>query len=127
MPRLLDSSVRRFVATLLFEGTKEEVARQEKIVYKVAEKYGGLKGGEDNGIRGYFLTFMIAYLRDFGFQFSFISESFETSVPWDNVLPLCSQGALALLLRWLARLPCCCCLCFAAAQSRQPSPGRLRR
>jgi len=32
---------------------------------------------------------MIAYLRDFGFNYSFMAESFETSVPWDNVQPLC--------------------------------------
>lgn len=25
---------------------------------------------------------MIAYLRDFGMNFHFIAESFETSVPW---------------------------------------------
>ena len=51
--------------TLAFEGTKEEVNRQEKFTYKVAKKYHGMKAGEQNGIRGYFLTFMIAYIRDF--------------------------------------------------------------
>ena len=34
---------------------------------------------------------MIAYLRDFGFNYCFLSESFETSVPWDNVLVLCNS------------------------------------
>jgi alkyldihydroxyacetonephosphate synthase len=44
---------------------------------------------QENGIRGYFLTFMIAYLRDFGFKYNFMAESFETTVPYDKVLPLC--------------------------------------
>ena len=34
---------------------------------------------------------MIAYLRDFGFEFGVLSESFETAVPWEQVLPLCEQ------------------------------------
>lgn len=59
---------------------------------------------------------MIAYLRDFGafvrsspflplssfvilpllvagVNYSFIAESFETSAPWDAVVPLCNNGA----------------------------------
>ena len=55
-------------ATLLFEGSKQEIDAQEKTVYRIAAKYGGMKAGVDNGIRGYFLTYMIAYLRDFGEQ-----------------------------------------------------------
>ncbi|XP_064643514.1 alkyldihydroxyacetonephosphate synthase, peroxisomal-like [Lineus longissimus] len=77
------------VATLLFEGTKEEVAAQEKRVYNIASKFGGLPGGEDNGKRGYMLTFVIAYLRDVGLEYYVVAESFETSVAWDRVLDLC--------------------------------------
>lgn len=77
------------VATLLFEGTKEDVAAQEKRVYELAGKYGGLPGGEENGMNGYMLTFVIAYLRDLGFEYCCVAESFETSVPWDRVLDLC--------------------------------------
>lgn len=44
----------------------------------IAGQFRGLDAGEENGYRGYFLTFMIAYLRDFGVNFSFIAESFET-------------------------------------------------
>ncbi len=36
--------------------------------------------GPENGRRGYFLTYMIAYLRDYGFNYGFMAESFETSV-----------------------------------------------
>jgi len=77
------------VATLLFEGTKENVAAQEKKVYEVASKYGGIAGGEENGMNGYMLTFVIAYLRDMAFEYCVVAESFETSVPWDRVLDLC--------------------------------------
>jgi len=77
-------------ATLLFEGTKAEVAQQEKAVYAIAKQFSGIKAGAENGIRGYFLTYMIAYLRDFGLNYSFIGESFETSVPYENIVPLCT-------------------------------------
>lgn len=78
-------------ATLLFEGTAAEVKAQEKQVYGIAAKYGGMKAGAENGIRGYFLTYMIAYLRDFGMNYQFIGESFETSCPHENVLALCEN------------------------------------
>ena len=74
--------------TLLFEGTNKLVASQSSTVYAIADKYGGLKGGEENGKRGYFLTYMIAYIRDFGMKYYYIGESFETSVPWANVQQL---------------------------------------
>uniref|UniRef100_A0A8C9V3U7 Alkylglycerone-phosphate synthase n=1 Tax=Scleropages formosus TaxID=113540 RepID=A0A8C9V3U7_SCLFO len=77
------------VATLLFEGDRERVLWHEKQVYDIAAKFGGLAAGEDNGQRGYMLTFVIAYLRDLGMDYYVIGESFETSVPWDRVLDLC--------------------------------------
>uniref|UniRef100_A0A6B2L0P4 Alkylglycerone-phosphate synthase n=1 Tax=Arcella intermedia TaxID=1963864 RepID=A0A6B2L0P4_9EUKA len=78
-------------ATLVFEGTKEEVSSQQKIVYAIAKRYNGVKADAKNGKRGYELTFMIAYLRDFAFQVGMISESFETSVPWSNTYALCQR------------------------------------
>uniref|UniRef100_A0A7N6FIL9 Alkylglycerone-phosphate synthase n=1 Tax=Anabas testudineus TaxID=64144 RepID=A0A7N6FIL9_ANATE len=72
------------VATLLFEGDREKVLQHEKQVYNIAAKFGGLAAGEDNGQRGYMLTFVIAYLRDLGMDYYVIGESFETSVPWDR-------------------------------------------
>jgi len=77
------------VATLLFEGTKDEVNAREKKVYEIGAKFGGMPGGEENGQRGYMLTYVIAYIRDFGFDYHVVAESFETSVPWDRVLDLC--------------------------------------
>uniref|UniRef100_A0A665X3F1 Alkylglycerone-phosphate synthase n=1 Tax=Echeneis naucrates TaxID=173247 RepID=A0A665X3F1_ECHNA len=79
------------VATLLFEGDRERVLQHEKQVYDIAAKFGGLAAGEDNGQRGYMLTFVIAYLRDLGMDYYVIGESFETSVPWDRVLDICQN------------------------------------
>jgi alkyldihydroxyacetonephosphate synthase len=75
--------------TLLMEGTAEEVAIQERMLYDIASKFGGLAGGEENGRRGYRMTFAIAYVRDLGFDYCYLSESFETSAPWSRVLELC--------------------------------------
>ncbi|XP_064832996.1 alkyldihydroxyacetonephosphate synthase, peroxisomal-like isoform X4 [Oncorhynchus masou masou] len=72
------------VATLLFEGDRERVLQHEKRVYDIAKTFGGLAAGEDNGQRGYILTFVIAYLRDLGMDYCVVAESFETSVPWDS-------------------------------------------
>ncbi|XP_027721718.1 alkyldihydroxyacetonephosphate synthase, peroxisomal [Vombatus ursinus] len=77
------------VATLLFEGDREKVLQHEKQVYDIAAKFGGLAAGEDNGQRGYLLTYVIAYLRDLGLEFYILGESFETSAPWDRVIDLC--------------------------------------
>lgn len=74
--------------TLVFEGTKEEVDRQEKLVYRLAKKHKGFKGGAENGKRGYMLTFGIAYIRDFVLQHNILGESFETSVPWSQAQEL---------------------------------------
>ncbi len=74
--------------TLVFEGPKDEVDRQEKIVQQLAKKHGGFKGGAENGKRGYLLTFGIAYIRDFVLQHNILGESFETSVPWSQAQEL---------------------------------------
>lgn len=33
---------------------------------------------------------MIGYLRDFGFKFHLVAESFETSLPWKDVSKMCN-------------------------------------
>jgi alkyldihydroxyacetonephosphate synthase len=76
------------VATLVFEGSAEEVAFQEHAVYRIAKQHGGMKAGAKNGERGYQLTFGIAYIRDLTFSHWAIAESFETSVPWSQALSL---------------------------------------
>eukprot|EP00743_Colponemidia_sp_Colp-15_P002674 GILK01002897.1.p1 GENE.GILK01002897.1~~GILK01002897.1.p1 ORF type:complete len:630 (-),score=93.02 GILK01002897.1:76-1785(-) len=82
---------RMTAVTLMFEGEPDDVTAQEKRIYGLCSKFGGLNGGPENGERGYFLTYMIAYLRDYAFQYGFIAESFETSVPWNNVLAVCEN------------------------------------
>lgn len=72
-------------ATIVMEGSKEEVARQEKSLYRHAKKYRGLPGGAEAGQRGYLLTYAIAYIRDFVVTFDVIGETFETTVPWSKV------------------------------------------
>ncbi len=51
------------VATLLMEGNKPDVESLEKKIIELAESLGGLSAGEENGKRGYLLTFVIAYIR----------------------------------------------------------------
>jgi alkyldihydroxyacetonephosphate synthase len=81
------------VATLVLEGTVEEVKYQRKQVFKLARKYGGISGGEGNGKRGYMLTYAIAYLRDFLADFYIIGETYETTVPWSKIQDVCQAVA----------------------------------
>ncbi|VDN07674.1 unnamed protein product [Thelazia callipaeda] len=79
------------VVTCVYEGASDEVKRQEEKLTILAQKYGGMSGGADNGKYGYRLTFAIAYLRDLGLDYSVVGESFETSIPWDKVIPMCNN------------------------------------
>eukprot|EP01091_Cochliopodium_minus_P020029 TRINITY_DN8619_c0_g1_i1.p1 TRINITY_DN8619_c0_g1~~TRINITY_DN8619_c0_g1_i1.p1 ORF type:complete len:613 (-),score=168.47 TRINITY_DN8619_c0_g1_i1:74-1912(-) len=89
--KLMKFDVDKMVAaTLVFEGDKEEVEYQKKKIYSIAAQFHGVKAGAENGKRGYFLTYMIAYLRDYALNYYYIAESFETSVPWSNVHQLIS-------------------------------------
>jgi len=77
--------------TLVFEGTRTEVEQQKRDLYRIAERHGGMKAGDENGRRGYQLTYSIAYIRDFLMNYYIIAESFETSVSWSNALALCDN------------------------------------
>jgi alkyldihydroxyacetonephosphate synthase len=72
--------------TLLFEGNEREVSAQERGVYALAKRNRGMRAGAENGRRGYELTFAIAYIRDFIMEHWLVAESFETTVPWSQVL-----------------------------------------
>jgi alkyldihydroxyacetonephosphate synthase len=78
-------------AIFIFEGNKEHVEIQKNILITLANKYGGIDAGETAGKRSYFLTFTIAYFRDLAMKFGFLAESFETFVPYHNVLSLCDN------------------------------------
>jgi len=77
--------------TLVFEGAKSEVERQQSDVYRIAAKHGGMKAGAENGRRGYQLTYSIAYIRDFLMNYYIIAESFETSCAWSDALKICDN------------------------------------
>ncbi|MCP5098991.1 MAG: FAD-binding oxidoreductase [Chloroflexi bacterium] len=72
-------------ATIVMEGTAEEVGYQAKLINRLAKKHRGIAGGEGNGRRGYMLTYAIAYIRDFLSDFHIIGETYETTVPWSKV------------------------------------------
>lgn len=73
------------LCTIVYEGTAKQVEHEKSIIAHFCKKYNGFRAGGDNGRRGYFLTFMIAYLRDYGMHYGFFAESFETSVNWKLV------------------------------------------
>jgi alkyldihydroxyacetonephosphate synthase len=77
--------------TLVFEGSRTEVQQQQRELYKIAARHGGMKAGAENGRRGYQLTYSIAYIRDFLMNYYIIAESFETSVSWSDALGLCNN------------------------------------
>jgi alkyldihydroxyacetonephosphate synthase len=74
--------------TLLFEGNKEEQEEIHRRTLECAKKFYGMAAGAENGLRGYMLTYLIAYIRDFACNHKIAAESFETSVPWSNVSSL---------------------------------------
>ncbi|ETK79764.1 hypothetical protein L915_14400 [Phytophthora nicotianae] len=84
-------------ATVLLEGTSQQkVTEQQKRIQTIAKRHEGMVGGEENGKRGYFFTYIIAYLRDFALDYYFMSESFETCVPWTNARQLITDIKLAI-------------------------------
>jgi alkyldihydroxyacetonephosphate synthase len=90
--RIRGFDINKFVGcTVVFEGTRQEVDNQKANLYKIAAKFNGLVAGSENGLKGYFLTFAIAYVRDFAAQYCYIAESFETSCPWSKVSTLCAK------------------------------------
>ncbi|XP_065341844.1 alkyldihydroxyacetonephosphate synthase, peroxisomal-like [Cloeon dipterum] len=78
-------------AVAVFEGFKDEVAINKVKIEKLVVKYGGVSAGAKNGERGYLLTSTIGYMRDICLNLGMLSDSFETSVPWDRVLQLCQN------------------------------------
>lgn len=73
------------LATLVMEGEREAICYEQKVVKKLVKKHGGMSGGEKNGKRGYLLTNLIAYIRDFLSDYNIIGETMETTVPWDKI------------------------------------------
>lgn len=80
-------------ATIVMEGTAEEVEYQADTVKRVAARHGGVSGGAHNGQRGYMLTYAIAYIRDFLTDYHIIGETYETTVPWSRIQEVCDAVA----------------------------------
>ncbi|XP_060083955.1 alkyldihydroxyacetonephosphate synthase, peroxisomal-like [Ylistrum balloti] len=76
-------------ATIVFEGTKEEVVHQKTMMKKLAKKYNGVFGGGSNGKLGYALTYAIAYIRDFFLDYYILGETYETTVLWNDIEKVC--------------------------------------
>lgn len=55
--------------TLLFEGDKDDCEIKMKKVMTIAKGFHGMAGGPENGLRGYLLTFLIAYTRDLAMKY----------------------------------------------------------
>lgn len=89
--------------TIVMEGTRREVAEQERAVRRIATRFRAVWGGAENGRRGYTLTFAIGYLRDFLSEYGLVGESFETSVPWDRIETMCTAVERALAAECAAR------------------------
>ena len=79
------SSKEMVCATILFEGSEDEVREQQRQIKRLARQHGGLLLGPSVGRSGYELTYVIAYLRDFALSFNFLGDSFETFAPWSKV------------------------------------------
>lgn len=77
--------------TLLFEGAKDEMTALHKKTVATATKFKGMAAGPENGMRGYLLTFLIAYIRDLASNHLVAAESFETSCKWSDVSSLSSR------------------------------------
>ena len=76
------------VVTLLFEGSSEEVSSLEEKIYELGKRFGGLTAGEENGKRGYMLTFVIAYLRvSYCLSYCFIFQIIKSFTINDRILP----------------------------------------
>ena len=76
-------------ATILMEGSQQEVSFQKSNILSLAQQFKGLAAGAENGRRGYQLTYAIAYIRDFLTDFHIVGETFETSVAWSDVFRVC--------------------------------------
>ncbi len=72
-------------ATIVMEGSHQEISAQHKHLNRLARKFRGIAGGAANGRRGYMLTYAIAYIRDFLAPYYISGETYETSCAWDRL------------------------------------------
>ena len=77
--------------TMLFEGSESWARNAHAAITKLGKEFGGMIGGPENGMRGYLMTFLIAYTRDLAMQHYTLGESFELSCPWNKVSLMCKK------------------------------------
>eukprot|EP01083_Nonionella_stella_P310604 1104239_1 len=66
-------------ATIVYEGSKNEIDIQQKMMNRLIAENNGIRGGGESGKAGFNLTFAIAYIRDFVYvNFGACGESWET-------------------------------------------------
>ncbi|MCK9621552.1 MAG: FAD-binding oxidoreductase [Methylobacter sp.] len=97
LQRWLLTSVKKFdpetlaAATIVIEGSADEVIAQRRALDRLVRRYGAIYGGAENGQRGYQLTYAIAYIRDLLMRYSVIGETYETSASWDCIQAICDE------------------------------------
>jgi alkyldihydroxyacetonephosphate synthase len=97
LQRWLLTSVKKFdletlaAATIVIEGSADEVIAQRRALDRLVKRYGAIYGGAENGRRGYQLTYAIAYIRDFLMRYAVIGETYETSASWDCIETICDE------------------------------------
>lgn len=89
----------------MFEGSAESIARQKSTIFRIARAFDGYSGGAEAGKRGYRLTFLIAYIRDF-------------VLSW-YAIPAVAPGDLA------ADCRCMCIVTSWRNRSKRPLNGRM--
>ena len=80
------------LATIVMEGSQEEVDFQEKSIIRLAKKHQAVAAGAAHGRRGYLLTNLIAYIRDFLADYHCLGETLESTVPWDKIELVCERA-----------------------------------
>ena len=78
-------------STSLFAKSFLWARNAHKTIVNLSKQFGGLVGGPENGMRGYLLTFLIAYTRDLAMQHHTLGESFELSCQWTLVSDMCKR------------------------------------
>ena len=93
---------RMCLATIVMEGSADEVRYQNRGVVERAQRCAGVMAGAHNGKRGYILTHVIAYIRDFLMDHHCIGETMETTVPWTHINSVCRAFHKELLMQHTA-------------------------
>lgn len=76
------------LAAVVFEGTAEEVAFQEKAFHRITKAHGGINGGASHAKRGYESTLAAAAIRSHMASHWVMTNSIDATVTWTHALNL---------------------------------------